>query len=88
MLRRIFGPMRDEVMGKLRKLHNKKFNDLCSSPNIFRVIKSRGMSWAGYVSLMGERRDACKVLVVKPEERDYHLKYLGINMEDNIKIDV
>jgi hypothetical protein len=88
MLRSIFGPKRDEVIGKWRKLHNKELNDLCSLPNIFRVIKSRKMRWAGQVALMGERRGACKVLVVKPEERDYHLKDTGIDMEDNIKIDV
>jgi hypothetical protein len=66
VLRRIFGPKRDEVMGKWRKLHNVKLNDLYSSPNIVRVIKSRIMRWAGYVARMGERRGVYRVLVGKP----------------------
>ena len=67
MLRRIFGPRRDEVKGEWRKLHNEELNDLYSSPNIFRVIKSRRMRWAGHVARMGERRGAYSVLVGKPE---------------------
>jgi len=55
-LRRIHGPKRDEVRVELRKLHSEEFNDLYSSPNIFRVIKSRRMRWAGRVACMGERR--------------------------------
>ena len=53
MLRRIFGPKRDEVSGKCRKLHNEELNDLYSSPNTVRVIKSKGMRWAGHVARMG-----------------------------------
>jgi len=53
VLRRIFGPRRDEVTGEWRRLHNEEFNDLYSSPNIVRVIKSRKMSWAGHVVRMG-----------------------------------
>jgi hypothetical protein len=56
MMRRIFGPKRDEVTMEWGKLHNEKLNDLYSSPNIFRVIKSRRMIWAGHVARMGERR--------------------------------
>ena len=56
VLRRIFGPRRDEVTGKWRKLHNEQLNDLYSSPNIVRVIKSRRMRWAGHVTCMGEER--------------------------------
>ena len=67
VLRRIFGPRRDEVMGEWRRLHNKELNGLYSSPNIVRVIKSRRMRWAGHVARMGEERGAYKVLVGKPE---------------------
>ena len=53
VLRRIFGPKRDEVTGEWRKLHNEGLNNLYSSPNIGRVIKSRRMRWAGYVARTG-----------------------------------
>jgi len=56
VLRRIFGPRRDEVMGEWRRLHNEELNDLYCSPNIVRVIKSRRMRWAGHVASMGEER--------------------------------
>jgi len=70
VLRRIFGPRRDEVTGEWRRLHNEELNDLYSSPNIVRVIKSRRMRWAGHVARMGEERGACRVLVGKPEGRN------------------
>ena len=54
VLRRIFGPRKDEVMGEWRRLHNEELNNLYSSPNIVRVIKSRRMRWAGHVARMGE----------------------------------
>jgi hypothetical protein len=57
VLRRIFGPKRDEARGEWRRLHNEEHNDLYSSPNIIRVIKSRRMRWAGYVARMGEKRE-------------------------------
>jgi len=53
VLRRLFGPRRDEVTGEWRRLHNEELNDLYSSPNIVRVIKSRIMRWAGHVARMG-----------------------------------
>jgi hypothetical protein len=58
VLRRIFGSKRDEGKEKWRKTHNEELNDLCSSPKIFRVIKSRRMRWATHVAQMG-RREAC-----------------------------
>ena len=67
VLRRIFGPKRDGVTGEWRKLHNEELNDLYSSPNIVRVIKSRRMRWAGHVARMGEGRGVQKFLVGKPE---------------------
>jgi hypothetical protein len=53
VLRRIFGPKRDEITMEWRKLHNEELNDLYSSPNIVRVIKPRRMRWAGQVERMG-----------------------------------
>jgi len=67
VLRRIFGQRRDEVTGEWRRLHNEELNDLYSSPNIVRVIKSGRMRWAGYVARMGEERGVCRVLLGKPE---------------------
>jgi hypothetical protein len=67
VLRRIFGPKRDEVTGKWRKLHNEEVNGLYSLPNIVRVIKVRRMRWAGHVARMGEGRGVYRVLVGKPE---------------------
>ena len=59
MLRRVFGPKRDEVMGKWRKLHNEELSDMYILPNIVRVVKSRRMRWAGHVARMGEGRMGC-----------------------------
>ena len=67
VLRRIFGPRRDEVTGEWRRLHNEELNDLYSSPNIVRVIKSRRMRWAGHVARLGEEREVYRVLEWKPE---------------------
>ena len=70
VLRRIFGPRRDEVTGVWKRLHNEELNGLYSSPNIVRVIKSRRMRWAGHVARMGEERGVYTVLVGKPEGRN------------------
>jgi len=67
VLRRIFGPKRDEVTGEWRKLHNEELNDFYSSPHIVRVIQSIRMKWVGHVACMGERREVYRVLVGKPE---------------------
>jgi hypothetical protein len=64
---RIFGPKRDEMTGRWRKLHNEEHQDLYSSPSIIRIIKSRRMRWAGHVARMGEKRNAYRLLVGKPE---------------------
>ena len=69
VLRRIFGPTKDEVTGEWRRLHNEELKDLYSSPNIMRVIKSRRMRWAGHVALMSEEKVVYRVLLRKPEGR-------------------
>jgi len=87
VLRRIFGPKRDEVTGEWRKLHNEELNDLYCPPNIVRVIKSRRMRWTGHVARMGEGRGLYRVLVEKPEGK----RSLGRprrRWEDNIKMDL
>jgi hypothetical protein len=87
VLRRIFGPKKDEVTGEWRRLHNKELYALYSSPNIIRVIKSRRLRWAGHVVRMGKRSGAHRVLVEKPEGR----RQLGRSRrkwEDNIKTDL
>jgi hypothetical protein len=67
VLRRTFGPKRDEVTGEWRKMHNVELHILYSSPNIIRQIKSRRMRWVGHVARMGEERNVCRVLMGKPE---------------------
>jgi len=67
VLRRIFGPRRDEVTGEWRRLHNEELNDLYSSTIIVRVIKSIRMRWAGYMARMGEEMGVYRVLVGKLE---------------------
>ena len=87
MLRRIFGPRREEVTGEWRKVHNEELNDLYSSPNIVWVIKSRRVRWAGHVAHMGERRGVHRVLVGKPEGKR-PLRRPRHRWEDNIKMDL
>jgi hypothetical protein len=83
----LFGPKRDEAAGDWRRLHNEELNDLYSSPNIIRVIKSRKMTWVGHVARMGEKRGSYRILVGRPEGR----RQLGrprLRCEDNIKMDL
>ena len=67
VLRRVFGPKRDEVTGEWRKLHTEELNNLYSLPSIVRVVKSRRMRWARHVARMGDVRGVHRVLVGKPE---------------------
>jgi hypothetical protein len=86
VLRKIFGPKWEED-GSGRKLHNDELHNLYSSPNIFRVIKSRRTGWAGHVARMGEGRGVYRVLVGRPEGK----RPLGRHRrrwEDNIKLDL
>jgi hypothetical protein len=67
VLRRIFGPKRDEVTVEWRKPHNEEVHDLYSLPSILRIMKLRRMRWAGHVARMGEKRNLYRLLVGKPE---------------------
>ena len=87
VLRRVFGPRRDEVTGEWRKLHNEELRDLYSLPNIVQVVKSRRMGWTGHVARMGEGRGVHRVLVGKPEGKG-PLGRPRRRWEDNIKMDL
>ena len=87
VLRRVFGPKRDEITGEWRKLHNEGLSDLYSLPNIVRVVKSRKMRWAGHVARMEEGRGVYRVLVGKPEGYS-PLGRPRRRWEDNIKMDL
>ena len=78
LLRRIFGPKRDGVTGEWRKLHSEELNDLYSTPNIIRLIKSRRAGWAGHVASKGERRGVYRVLAGQLRGRD-HLEGQGVD---------
>jgi hypothetical protein len=87
VLRKIFGPKRDEVTGEWRKLHNEELRDLYSSPSIIRIIKSRKMRWAGHVTRMGEKRNMYRLLVGKLEGKR-PLGRLKHRWVDNIRMDL
>jgi hypothetical protein len=87
VLRRIFGPKRNEETGGWRKLHNEELHKLYSSPSIIRIIKSRRMRWAGHVARMCENRNAYRILLGMPEGK----RPLGRPRRrwvDNIKMDL
>jgi hypothetical protein len=71
VLRKIFGPKRDEVTEEWRKLHNEELRDLYSSPSIIRIIKSRRIRWADHVTRMGDNRNAYRLLVGKPKGKNH-----------------
>jgi hypothetical protein len=87
VLRRIFGPKRDEVTGEWRKLHNEELRDLYSSPSVIRIIKSRRMRWAGHVAGRGDKRNAYGLLVGKPN-RKRPLGRPRCRLVDNIRMDL
>jgi hypothetical protein len=87
VLRRIFGPKREGVTGRWRKLYNEELHNLYSSPSIIRVIKSRRMRWAGHVARMGEKRNVYRLLVGKPEGKR-PLERPRCKWIDNIKTDL
>ena len=89
VLRRVFGPKRDEVTGECRRLRNEELYALYSSPDIIRVIKSKRLRWAGHVARMEERRGEVHTgaLVGKPEGRR-SLRRLWHGWEDNVIMDV
>jgi hypothetical protein len=71
VLRRIFGPKRDEMTGEWRKLHSEELHNLYSSPDIIRQVKSRRMRWARHVARMGEERKVHKFWWESPKKRDH-----------------
>jgi hypothetical protein len=81
------GPKRDEVIGGWRKLHNEELHNLCSLPSIIRMIKSRRMRMGRACSTHGEKRNACRILMGKPEGRR-PLERPRRRLEDNIKMDL
>jgi len=87
VLRRLFGPSKDEVTGEWRRLHNEELNELYYSPNIVRVIKSRRMRWAGHVARMVEERVVYRILVGKQEGRR-PLERPRRRWVDNIRMDL
>jgi hypothetical protein len=87
VLRRIFGPKRDEVTGESRKLHNEELRDLYCLPSVIRMIESGRIRWAGHVARMGDKRNAYRLLVGKPEGNK-SLGKLRRSWVDNIRMDL
>jgi hypothetical protein len=87
VLRRIFGPKRDEVTGGLRKLHNEELHNLYSYPSVIKMIKSRRMTGAGHAGRMGEKKNAYRILVGKAEGKR-PLRKPRRRWVDNIKMDL
>jgi hypothetical protein len=87
VVRRIFGPKRDDVTGEWRKLHSEELHNLYSFPNVIWQIKSRRMRWAGNVERMGEERKVYRILVGKPEE-ERPLGRSRRGWEDGIRMDL
>jgi hypothetical protein len=87
VLRRIFGPKRDEETGEWRKMHSEELHNLYSSPDIIRHVKSRRMRWAGHMARMGEERKVYKVLVGK-SEGNRRLGRPRRRWEDGIRMDL
>jgi len=87
VLRRVFGPKRDEVTGEWRKLHNEKLSDFYSLPNVVRVVKSRRMRWVRHVARMGDGRGGHRFLVGKSEGKRPFGRPRR-RWEDNIKRDI
>jgi hypothetical protein len=87
VLKRIFGPMRDEMVVGWRKLHNEELHDLYPSPSIIRIIKSRRMRWTGHVAQIGEKRNVYWLLEEKSEGKK-QLRRPICRWVDNIKMDL
>jgi hypothetical protein len=87
VLRRIFGPKRDEGTGEWRTLHNEELRDLYSSPSIIRIMKSRWMRWVGHVARIREKENGCRLLVGSPEG-GRALRKPSRRRVDNIKTDL
>jgi hypothetical protein len=87
VLKRMFGPKRNEVKGSWRKLHNEELHKLYSSPSIIRMIKSRKMRWEGHVAQVKKKRIAYTILVGNPEGRR-PLRRPRLRLMDNTKTDL
>jgi hypothetical protein len=86
LLRRIFRPKREEMVGGWRKLHNEELHNFNSS-SVIRMMKSRRMGWAWHVARMGELRNAYRVFMGNPEGKR-PLRRLGLRWDDNIMMDL